>query len=103
MLTDDGPTLKFGQIADKSREANKGNRKTLNILWTLDTRRRDKIHTVKEGKARIAMAMNVGEIERLIKAGIPDAEVTIQDLAGDGDHYAAHVISRAFSGLSRVK
>ncbi len=49
------------------------------------------------------MAMNVGEIERLIKAGIPDAEVTIEDLAGDGDHYAAHVASKSFAGLSRVK
>ncbi|HEY2134403.1 MAG TPA: BolA family transcriptional regulator, partial [Xanthobacteraceae bacterium] len=37
------------------------------------------------------MAMDAGEIERLIKAGIPDAEVTIRDLAGDGDHYAATV------------
>jgi stress-induced morphogen len=49
------------------------------------------------------MAMNVGEIERLIKQGIPDAEVRIEDLAGDGDHYAAHVVSKAFQGLSRVK
>ena len=49
------------------------------------------------------MAMNVGEIERLIKQGIPDAEVRIEDLAGDGDHYAAHVVSTAFQGLSRVK
>jgi len=49
------------------------------------------------------MAMNVGDIERLIKQGIPDAIVEINDLAGDGDHYAAHVISRAFQGLSRVK
>jgi stress-induced morphogen len=49
------------------------------------------------------MAMNVGDIERLIKQGIPDAEVRIEDLAGDGDHYAAHVVSKAFQGLSRVK
>jgi len=49
------------------------------------------------------MAMNVGEIERLIKEGIPDAQVRIEDLAGDGDHYAAHVVSTAFQGLSRVK
>jgi stress-induced morphogen len=49
------------------------------------------------------MAMNVGDIERLIKQGIPDAIVEINDLAGDGDHYAAHVISKAFQGLSRVK
>ena len=49
------------------------------------------------------MAMNVGDIERLIKEGIPDAEVQIEDLAGDGDHYAARVVSKAFEGLSRVK
>ena len=48
------------------------------------------------------MAMDAGEIERLIKAGIPDAEVTIRDLAGDGDHYAA-VIAHSFKGKSRVQ
>jgi len=49
------------------------------------------------------MAMDAGEIEALIKAALPDAKVTIEDLAGDGDHYAAHVVSSAFKGLSRVK
>ena len=49
------------------------------------------------------MAMDAGEIKRLIEAGIPDAEVTIQDLAGDGDHYAANVVSEQFRGLSRVR
>jgi stress-induced morphogen len=49
------------------------------------------------------MAMTAAEIERLIKAGIPDAEVTIVDLAGDGDHYSARVVSRTFAGLSRVQ
>ena len=43
------------------------------------------------------------EIERLIKAGIPDAKVTIRDLAGDGDHYAATVIAESFRGKSRVQ
>ena len=47
--------------------------------------------------------MDVAEIERLIKTGIPNAEVWIEDLRGDGDHYAAHVVSPIFSGLSRVK
>ena len=42
------------------------------------------------------MPMAAGEIERLIKASIPDAEVTIRDLAGDGDHYAARVVSKSF-------
>ena len=41
--------------------------------------------------------------EKLIRAGIPDAEVTIRDLAGDGDHYAATVISESFRGKSRVQ
>ena len=48
------------------------------------------------------MAMDVTEIERLIKEGIPDAQVHIEDLRGDGDHYAAHVTSAAFEGLIRV-
>lgn len=48
------------------------------------------------------MPMDPGEIERLIKDALPDAQVTIEDLAGDGDHYAAHVVSQAFSGKSRV-
>jgi len=49
------------------------------------------------------MAMSASEIERLIRAAIPDAEVAITDLAGDGDHYAAKVVSSAFNGTSRVK
>ena len=49
------------------------------------------------------MAMDANEIERLIKARIPDAEVTIRDLAGDGDHYAATVIAASFRGKSRVQ
>ena len=47
------------------------------------------------------MPMNASDIERLIKAGIPDAEVTIRDLAGDGDHYAATVIAESFFDLRR--
>ena len=49
------------------------------------------------------MAMNANDIERLIKAGIPDAQVTIRDLADDGDHYAATVIAESFRGKSRVQ
>jgi len=49
------------------------------------------------------MAMSASEIERLIKASIPDAEVEIVDLAGDGDHYSAKVLSRTFIGLTRVQ
>ncbi len=48
------------------------------------------------------MAMPAGEIEALIRAALPDADVKITDLAGDGDHYAAHVVSAAFAGKSRV-
>jgi stress-induced morphogen len=48
------------------------------------------------------MAMAAAEIEALIRAAIPDAAVTITDLAGDGDHYAAHVIAPSFASLSRV-
>jgi stress-induced morphogen len=49
------------------------------------------------------MAMDAAEIERMIKEALPDAEVTIQDLAGDGDHYAATIVSGAFQGKSRVQ
>lgn len=49
------------------------------------------------------MAMDAGEIERLIKEGIPDAEVSIRDLAGDGNHYAATVVAASFRGKSRVQ
>ena len=49
------------------------------------------------------MPMAAQEIERLIRDAIPDAEVTITDLAGDGDHYAARVVSSVFAGLSRVR
>ena len=49
------------------------------------------------------MPMDAGEIERMIKEAIPDAEVHIRDLAGDGDHYAAEVISESFRGKSRVQ
>ncbi len=49
------------------------------------------------------MAMDAQDVERLIKEGIPGAEVTIEDLRGDGDHYAAHVVSAAFAGKTRVQ
>ena len=49
------------------------------------------------------MAMDAGEIEQLIKADFPDAQITIEDLRGDGDHYAALVISSAFVGKTRVQ
>lgn len=49
------------------------------------------------------MAMAADEIEGLIRAALPDAEVAITDLAGDGDHYAARVVSARFVGLPRVK
>ncbi len=48
------------------------------------------------------MAMPADEIETLIRAALPDADVTITDLAGDGDHYSAHVVSEAFRGKTRV-
>ena len=65
-------------------------------------RRRDTSDETR-GEKRQAMAMAANDIERLIKARIPDADVTIRDLAGDGDHYAATVISETFRGKSRVQ
>lgn len=49
------------------------------------------------------MAMDAATIERMIQEGIPDAKVTISDLRGDGDHYAAYIVSAAFAGKSRVQ
>jgi stress-induced morphogen len=49
------------------------------------------------------MAMDALEIERLIKQALPDAQVTIEDLRGDGDHYAALIVSSAFTGKTRVQ
>ena len=49
------------------------------------------------------MAMSATDIERFIKEALPDAVVEIRDLAGDGDHYAANVVSTAFRGKSRVQ
>ncbi len=49
------------------------------------------------------MAMSAHDIERMIRAGIPDADVRLEDLAGDGDHYAAYVSSPTFRGKSRVQ
>ena len=49
------------------------------------------------------MAMPAKEIEEMILAAFPDAAVDIRDLAGDGDHYAARVVTSAFAGMSRVR
>lgn len=49
------------------------------------------------------MPMSAPEIERRIKAALPDAQIEIRDLAGDGDHYAATVTSESFRGKSRVQ
>lgn len=48
------------------------------------------------------MPMDAHDIERLIRAKFPDAHIEIKDLAGDGDHFAAHVVTTAFKGKSRV-
>ncbi|MDE2562609.1 MAG: BolA family transcriptional regulator [Sphingomonadales bacterium] len=48
------------------------------------------------------MGMRADEIESMIRAALPDAQVTITDLAGDGDHFAAHVVSHTFRGMTRV-
>ena len=49
------------------------------------------------------MSMDAAEIEHLIREAIPDAQVRIEDLRGDGDHYAAYVTSQSFKGKSRVQ
>jgi stress-induced morphogen len=49
------------------------------------------------------MAMNAADIERMIRDALPDAKVRIEDMRGDGDHYAAYVTSASFKGKSRVQ
>lgn len=49
------------------------------------------------------MPMTAAEIESMIKKALPDAEIVIEDLAGDGDHYRANVVSEAFRGKTRVQ
>jgi stress-induced morphogen len=49
------------------------------------------------------MPMPAADIERMIKARFPDAQIVLKDLAGDNDHWAAHVVSTAFKGKSRVQ
>jgi len=49
------------------------------------------------------MAMEAHEIESMIREALPDADVRIEDLRGDGDHYAAYVVSPSFAGKSRVQ
>jgi stress-induced morphogen len=49
------------------------------------------------------MAMSAAEIETLIRAALPDAQVSVEDLAGDGDHYAAQITSESFRGRTRIQ
>ena len=49
------------------------------------------------------MAMALADIENMIRTALPDARVEVQDLAGDGEHYSAIVVSPAFKGLNKVK
>ena len=49
------------------------------------------------------MPIAQSDLEAILKDGFPDAEITIEDLAGDGDHYKARIVSTAFAGLNRVK
>ncbi len=49
------------------------------------------------------MPMSQPDLEAALREGFPDAEIEITDLAGDGDHYKARIVSKAFAGLNRVK
>jgi stress-induced morphogen len=49
------------------------------------------------------MPMSQTDLEAALAEGFPDAEITVEDLAGDGDHYRARIVSAAFQGLPRVK
>ena len=49
------------------------------------------------------MPMRIEELEAALREGFPDAQIQVDDLAGDGDHYRAHIVSTAFEGLPRVR
>ena len=49
------------------------------------------------------MPMAIADLEGALRAAFPDAEIKVEDLAGDGDHYRARIASNAFAGLSRIK
>ena len=49
------------------------------------------------------MPMSMSDLEDALRAAFPDAEIEVEDLAGDGDHYKARIVSDAFAGLSRIK
>ncbi|MDP3853897.1 BolA family protein [Phenylobacterium sp.] len=49
------------------------------------------------------MPMPIAELERSLREAFPDAQIQVDDLAGDGDHYKARIVSKAFAGLNRVK
>jgi len=61
------------------------------------------IKIIKNRQEKYLMAMDAHAIEKLIREDIPDAKVTIRDLAGDGDHYAAEVVAESFRGKSRIQ
>jgi stress-induced morphogen len=54
-------------------------------------------------RTALLMPMAASDIEQMIKAALPDADIAIEDLAGDGDHYRATIVSSAFKGLPRVR
>tara|TARA_X000000368_G_C22922726_1_gene663794 strand:- start:103 stop:363 length:261 start_codon:yes stop_codon:yes gene_type:complete len=58
---------------------------------------------VKKIHGSLKMAMDLKEIEKFIKEALPDASVDIQDLAGDGNHYSATIVSSQFSGKSKIE
>src|SRR5262249_61189135 len=64
---------------------------------------REKKTTLRPTRSITPMAMSKTEIETMIREAFPDARVEVKDLAGDGDHYAATVVSAAFRGKTRVK
>jgi len=70
-------------------------------LWTIAAEGRES-HDERRPET-CQMPMDAREIEAMIKAALPDAQITIRDLAGDGDHYAATVLSESFRGKSRVQ
>ena len=99
--------LKRGMDASAIKAADAKVRETVeSILAQVEEKKDTAIRELSEKFDKWSPAsfrLSASEIERLIKAAIPDAEVTIVDLAGDGDHYSARVVSRSFAGVPRIR
>ena len=73
------------------------------VVARLETEAEEEDHALEASRSTTPMAMSQTEIETMIREAFPDARVEVKDLAGDGNHYAATVVSSAFKGKTRVR